>query len=234
MSDSPVRISYFTDVLCIWAYVSQIRVDEIRSELGDRVAVESHFITLFGDTERRIGEGWSERGGFSGYADHVRDVCDGFSHVELHPDVWRSCRPSTSASGHLFLKAVQLLETRGIIRDDPVPEHANRSPFEETAWRVRSAFFRDARDVGRMPELMKIAGEMELPLDDLKQLLDSGEAFAALCRDHAMKDTHRIEGSPTYLLNEGRQKLYGNVGYRIVEANVLELLERPEGRASWC
>ncbi len=33
---------------------------------------------------------------------------------------------------------------------------------------------------------------------------------------------------------QGRQKLYGNLGYRIIEANVQEILSRPEHQASWC
>ena len=45
----------------------------------------------------------------------------------------------------------------------------------------------------------------------------------------------RIEGSPTIVLNEGRQKLYGNVGFRVIEANIAELLRDPRpGEASWC
>ena len=36
------------------------------------------------------------------------------------------------------------------------------------------------------------------------------------------------------LINEGRQKLYGNVGYRVIEANIEELLTDNTDRASWC
>jgi hypothetical protein len=35
-------------------------------------------------------------------------------------------------------------------------------------------------------------------------------------------------------MNGGRQILYGNVGYRILNANVEELLKHPEQEASWC
>jgi hypothetical protein len=35
-------------------------------------------------------------------------------------------------------------------------------------------------------------------------------------------------------MNDGRQKLFGNVGYRLLEANVQELLRTPAGEASWC
>jgi hypothetical protein len=36
------------------------------------------------------------------------------------------------------------------------------------------------------------------------------------------------------LFNEGRQRLTGNVGYRIIEANIRELLEGAPGQLSWC
>jgi len=43
-----------------------------------------------------------------------------------------------------------------------------------------------------------------------------------------------VKGSPTWVLNEGRQVLYGNVGYRILSANIEELLKNPGSEASWC
>jgi len=45
----------------------------------------------------------------------------------------------------------------------------------------------------------------------------------------------RIEGSPSLVLNEGRQKLYGNVGFRLIDANIQELFRVvPDDDASWC
>ena len=44
-----------------------------------------------------------------------------------------------------------------------------------------------------------------------------------------------IHGSPSFVLNDGRQTLYGNVGYRVLEANIQELLRAPSAdQASWC
>ena len=45
----------------------------------------------------------------------------------------------------------------------------------------------------------------------------------------------RIEGSPSFVLNEGRQKLYGNVGFHLMEASIQELFRTPHAdEASWC
>lgn len=230
----PVQLDYFSDVLCVWAYVSQIRLAELKQQLGDNIVIRHHFITIFGDTQKRIGQGWQGRGGYDGFCDHVLQVCRGFPHVEVSPQVWRSCRPLSSAMAHLFLKAVMLLERDGAVPAAPLAECHGRTPVEELMWRVRHAFFADARDIGRLDVLTQIATDMGLPASDIRAHIDSGAAMAALCDDFEMKERFRLEGSPTYLLNDGRQKLYGNVGYRIIEANVLELLDAPKGQASWC
>ena len=69
----------------------------------------------------------------------------------------------------------------------------------------------------------------------IEPLIHSGRAFAALASDYESASTMNIQGSPSFVLNEGRQKLYGNVGYRILEANIQELLRtQPADQASWC
>jgi len=103
----------------------------------------------------------------------------------------------------------------------------------KAAWQCRLAFFRDGQDIGQWSALMAVA--QSLNLDSLIQLaVDDGSAYAALWRDQELKEKYKIEGSPTYYLNQGRQKLFGNVGYNILDANVQELLQNTTGDASWC
>jgi predicted DsbA family dithiol-disulfide isomerase len=81
----------------------------------------------------------------------------------------------------------------------------------------------------------RIAGELELPVAAIRKVVDNGEACAALYLDDQARQKYQVPGSPTLVLNDGRQLLYGNVGYRIIEANVRELMQNPlEGDASWC
>lgn len=220
-----ITLDYFTDVLCIWAYVAQIRLDELHQQFDQDIQVNEHFITLFGNTQKRIAEGWKEKGGFEGFNQHVLKVAEQFPHLKINPNVWLSCRPTSSANSHMYLKAVQLL-----VNENKV----SNADFQQLIWDIRSAFFLDAKDISNTAILTELAQNLSLPIDLIQDKINSGLAIAALCADMEMREQHKLEGSPTYLLDKGRQKLYGNVGYRILEANVQELLEKPQGIASWC
>jgi predicted DsbA family dithiol-disulfide isomerase len=220
-----VTLDYFTDVLCIWAYVAQIRLNELHQQFADDIQVNEHFITLFGNTEKRIGEGWKDKGGFEGFNKHVMQVAEEFPHLTINPNVWKTCRPTSSANSHLYLKSVQLLCNENKV---------SSADFQQLIWCIRSAFFSDAKDISDIKVLHQLAKELSLPISAIQENIDNGSAIAALCSDMEMREQYKLEGSPTYLLDNGRQKLYGNVGYRILEANVQELLEKPQGIASWC
>jgi predicted DsbA family dithiol-disulfide isomerase len=235
MSPEPaVSISYFSDILCVWAYFAQIKLDQIRQDFGPQVQLRHHFIPVFADVQGKIEGSWKERGGMEGYSRHVHQLAERFPHAAVHPEVWKSPVPASSASCHLLLKAAQLLESAGEISPEPLQEHGGRTRVEELTWRLRSAFFRDARDACSTEIQAEIAEELGLPMARLRGEIDDGRAFAALFADAELQKQQLIQGSPTFLLNEGRQKLYGNVGYRVIRANLEELLENPEDLASWC
>ena len=109
-TQTPVVINHFSDVLCIWAYVAQIRIDELRREYNHAIQIEYHFTPVFGDVETRINNGWASKGGSQGYAQHVQEVAAQHLHIILHPDVWQTDIPKSSANAHLFLKAAQRTE----------------------------------------------------------------------------------------------------------------------------
>ncbi|MBW2629696.1 MAG: DsbA family protein [Deltaproteobacteria bacterium] len=229
-----LHISYVSDVLCIWAYVAEVRLDEVRKEFGASVELDYRFIPIFGATHNRIAEGRKDRGGYAGFGDHVRKVAEGFPHVSINERVWSDVAPTTSSSAHEMLCAVRTLVSEEVV--DPARHDAlgGRTIFEEATWQVRSAFFEHARDISDRDVLFDVLGQVGVPTDTIAAKLKSGEAMAEMCRDIELRDERKIEGSPTYYLNEGRQKLYGNVGYRVVSANLRELLEQPGHQASWC
>ena len=85
-----------------------------------------------------------------------------------------------------------------------------------------------------LPVLLDLLEPGDPRPNDVVRTIENGEAYAALHRDERLLKEYGVVGSPTYVFNDGRQLLYGNVGYRILQANVEELIHRPEGEASWC
>ena len=101
-----VEIKYFSDVLCVWAYVSQARIDAVKEKFRAAVRIENRFCSVFGDTARKITSTWKDRGGYEGFNAHLRQIAERFPHIEIHPEIWLKTRPPTSASVHLFMTAV--------------------------------------------------------------------------------------------------------------------------------
>jgi predicted DsbA family dithiol-disulfide isomerase len=224
MSEIPpvpgVAMTVFTDVLCVWAYVAQIRVDEARQAFGDRIEVRSRCCSVFGDTATKIGVGWAERSGYAGFNRHVRDVGARFPHVEIHPEVWLSTRPASSLGAHVTIKALQHLD------------HALGDVFARA---LRTAFFVENLDIARWGVQRDVLTLIGADVEAVADVLDSGIAHAALASDLAAAESFRLQGSPTFVLNEGRQILYGNVGYLVLAANIEEILRAPStDNASWC
>ena len=230
--ETKVRIDYYSDVLCIWAYLAQIKLDELRAKFGDRVQLDYRFVSVFGSVRSKIELGWAERGGLAGYAEHVRQIVKRFDHVEVHADVWTRVVPASSLGVHTLLKAAALLVHEGVVR--PIRAGSERPLLEQLAWDFRLAFFRDARDIAQPDVQMNVAQSLGFPTDPLRARIEDGRGLAALHDDHGDAAGQSVSGSPTFLLNENRQRLYGNVGYRILEANVQELLRDNRDRASWC
>lgn len=223
----PIRISYFSDVLCVWAYIAQVRLDELKTNFQDKIAIEYHFVPIFGNAREKLEQRWRDKGGFQGYSQHVQDVAGKFNHITVHPEIWTAVVPPSSTSCHLFLHAIQLLELKGIV---PKSEKV----FEKAIWTFREQFFTHLANVGDRAVQLEIAEKLGLPIAEIQAQIDSGEAYAQLSKDLDLVKEHTVAVSPTLIFNEGRQRLNGNVGYRVIEANIRELLHNPPDEQSWC
>lgn len=222
----PIRIFYFSDILCIWAYIAQVRLEELKIAFPENVVIDYHFLPVFGNAREKLENGWRDRGGLTGYQNHVKAIANKFEHISIHPDVW-SRVPASSTSTHLFLNAIQMLEIKGL-----VPE--SDRVLEKTAWAFREAFFTRLVDISDLKVQLAIAEELELDINLIQAQIDSGEAYALLSKDLDLIKEYQVTVSPTLIFNEGRQRLNGNVGYRVIEANIRELLHNPTDEQSWC
>ncbi|MCU0552203.1 MAG: DsbA family protein [Leptolyngbya sp. Prado105] len=223
----PIRISYFSDALCVWAYIAQVRLDELATNFQDQISIEYHFVSIFGNAREKLENRWREKGGLKGYRNHVQDVAKKFNHIHVHPEIWVEVTPESSMSCHLFLHAIRLLELKGIVP-------ASDKRFEKATWTVRERFFTQLANVSERTVQFEIAEELGLPIAAIQAQIDSGEAYAQLSKDFDLVREQNVSVSPTLIFNEGRQRLNGNVGYRVIEANIRELLHNPPEEQSWC
>ncbi|MCP3986268.1 MAG: disulfide bond formation protein DsbA [bacterium] len=220
-----IQITHFSDALCVWAYLAQVRCEELHERFPDQISMDYRFLSVFGDVRGKLDRQWSNRGGLEGYAAHVQEIGASFDHVELHPRVWLEATPASSMPAHLYLCAVRLLEARG---------EFGGGALEGAARSLRQAFFEEAAELGGQAALLGQAERAGLARAPIEAVLDGGEACAALSGDIELAQASGVRVSPTLSLNEDRQRLTGNVGYRVIEANVRELLERPAPEGSWC
>lgn len=221
-----VPVTYFSDALCIWAYFSEVRLSELRKSFGAQVHLDERFCSVFGDTARKIPAAWANKGGYSGFNRHLLAAAEQFPEIVVHPDIWITTRPPSSTGAHLFVKAVQLDEAAG---------GRPSGTAAATLKGFRHAFFAEGRNIAAWEVQCDVAAGADADIARVEALIHDGTAFAALADDYQTAAAMGIQGSPSYVLNDGRQKLYGNIGYRILEANVQELLRVPEpDQASWC
>lgn len=106
--------------------------------------------------------------------------------------------------------------------------------FDHAIRALREAFFARLENISDRSVQFALAESLGLPIAAIEAEINSGEAYAELSKDFDLVKEYGVTVSPTLILNEGRQRLLGNVGYRVMEANIRELLHTSPGEASWC
>lgn len=214
-------IDYYTDILCVWAWIAQRRIDELNTQLGNKIEFSYHYMDIFGDVPKKIAIQWEHRGGYTGFSEHVQSSAATFEDAHINSKIWTEVRPNTSANAHLILKAIELTY--------------DEKKSADVALMLRSKFFIDAQNIGNLDVLFELVTAHGLDRDIIDSTIRDGSAIAALMGDYQKAKQQNIKGSPSYVMDGGRQVLYGNVGYRVILTNIQELLKHPdEDEASWC
>jgi predicted DsbA family dithiol-disulfide isomerase len=216
----PVVIDYYSDVLCVWAWIAQRRIDELNDKLVGKIEFRFHYMDVFGDASNKIPTQWQDKGGFPGFASHVHQAAKPYPDAPINSELWENVRPKTSANAHLILKAIELSYGKG--------------KSIELALLIRQAFFIDGQDIGQLSLLFSLVEQTGLDCQPIHKSIDDGSAMGALMADYQQAKAQSLKGSPTYIIDNGRQVLFGNVGYRVLLANIEEQLKAPLNEASWC
>jgi predicted DsbA family dithiol-disulfide isomerase len=218
--DNTLIIDYYTDILCVWAWIAQKRIDELNKKLGNNIELHCYYLDIFGDVPTKIDTQWQSKGGYVGFAEHIQQSASAFEYAHINRKIWTEIRPTTSANAHLMLKAIEITY--------------DKKKSIDMALTFRSAFFVDGLDIGNLDVLYDLVTANGLDRNTINTSIGDGSAMASLMGDYQKSKGQNIKGSPSYVIGDGRQTLYGNVGYRVILANIEALLKNPKDEASWC
>jgi predicted DsbA family dithiol-disulfide isomerase len=56
-------IDYYSDVLCVWAWIAQRRIDELNKKFGDKIQFSYYYVDIFGDVATKMETQWAAKGG---------------------------------------------------------------------------------------------------------------------------------------------------------------------------
>ena len=126
---SAVKVSYFSDALCIWAYVAQARIDAVRVKFGDTARLDHRFCSVFANTAVKIPSTWRE-GEYARFNAHLRNVAQQFPHIEIHPDIrpvdGLQDFPADAGAERRAIVVLERKEHMGILRGQPAKISGDR------------------------------------------------------------------------------------------------------------
>lgn len=211
----PLKIEYWTDPMCIWAYVAESRYDAVIERWADRIEVQHRLVPIFGSLAWRFHRGPWANGGVADRIIKTRQVAKANGFDSVSGECW-SHAPTSSWAAACAVTAVFAMEGQG----DAPPRSGAKY---QTA--LRKHFFEDNKDISRRRVQLDLADRLKLSTSSMAALLDNGEALALVWEAHHERESRQIQGSPTWELDSGRCRMYGNFHVRALHATIESLLE---------
>ena len=178
----PLDITVYYDYLCPWCYVAAVRLQKIKEEYGDRVAITWKGLPL---SMGRVQQGSVT----SSYINDVRArVCQEEGSISC--GVWPVSGPLPSSS----LPAL-------------VASKCARFQGEEAFERYHMALFRayleECRDISNREVLISLAWEVGLSVEPFRHNLDSGEHEKVVLEEYEEAKALPFSGLPTVIFEGG-------------------------------
>jgi predicted DsbA family dithiol-disulfide isomerase len=221
-STDRVAIGYWSDPMCIWAFVAQEKLERLMRERGRCIELDYRIVPVFGSVPWRFVSGPWAKDGIEGRVAETRRIAERFGRKDVSGECWRRAAPSSSWAPAAAIEAVFAAEDEGVVRPGCGPKYQ---------WALRERFFVYEANVALRSVQLAVAEEMDIPRAPVEARLDDGSALARVWEDYTEKERLRIQGSPTYVFDGGRAMLYGNFEYGMLRSTVDELIRgvRPEG-----
>lgn len=220
-----LSFSYWSDPLCIWAFVAQGKLERLLLERGELLEVDYRVVPIFGSVPWRFAKGPWSRGGVAARVRATAEIAAKHGHDSVDGSCWTGDCPASSWAPGTAIKAVCALEKLGELE-------ARTGGRYQSA--LQRAFFEGRKNTARRSVQLEVAESLDIPHAPIERCLDDGTALSLLWEDHLEKERLRLQGSPSYVFDDGRALLYGNVTYGVLHATVEELLRGMHPEGSFC
>lgn len=183
----PVRVDVWSDVQCIWCYISSARLRTAIQQHPGPVDVTYHSFQLTPDAPLEIDreEQIRKHGGNSARMQQIMTQLRQLTAAEDLPYDPDRTRPTNSRM------ALELLHHAGT--------HGRRAELTE---RLFTAHFGEGRHIGRIDELLAIAREVGIDPDDARQALTEKRHAAGVDADIAQAHAYGARGVPFDIVND--------------------------------
>jgi len=219
-----IETDFYTDPMCIWALVAEPKLARLEATFGDKLQVRHRVLPLFGSIDERFATGSWAASGIAGRVAATARVAKAQGIDGVSGAGWEHA-PASSWGPSAVVAAVAHLVRGGVLPSEST---------QRAMYGLRHAFFFDDKDITRRAVQEEVLESLELPVAQVLALVDEGPAWARLSEARDARDALRLDGSPTWIFDGGRAKLFGNVDDRVLHATVQALLDGEEAGCSVC
>ena len=206
MTDA-IKIDVWSDIACPWCYIGKRKFEDAASRFDGEVEVEYHSFELSPDTP----------------VDFEGDEVDFLSrHKGMPADQVRGMLDTVAGIASEVGLAYDFdhLQHTNTVKAHEVLHFAKANGRQvEMKERLLHAYFEEGRHVGRVDDLVQLAGEVGLDESAAREALESGRHLDDVRADQAQAQAYGISGVPFFVL-DGR---YGISGAQAPEAFVQAL-----------
>ncbi|GMV13851.1 MAG: hypothetical protein AMXMBFR56_20750 [Polyangiaceae bacterium] len=220
-----VEFGYWSDPLCIWAFVAQEKLERVLAEFGEHLTVDYRVIPVFGSVPSRFASGPWRADGVAGRVAATRRIAAEHGHPEVSGRCWERDCPASSWSAGAAIRAVFAVERAGLAEPGSGPLFQLR---------LRERFFVQEQNVSRRSVQLDLLEELRIARAPVEELLDDGRALALVWDDFSEKERLKLQGSPTFVFDGGRAMLYGNFSFGVLKSTVEELIRGAGAGGSAC
>jgi predicted DsbA family dithiol-disulfide isomerase len=204
---APITIDVWSDIACPWCYIGKRNLETGLAAASDdadapQVEIVYHSFELSPDTPVDF---------VGGEADYLAQH-KGISAAQAHQMLERVTGVAADAG---LQYRFDILQHTNTVKAHELLHYAKAQGRQlEVAERLMSAYFLEGRHVGRIDDLVELAGESGLDADAAREALESARYLSAVRDDQTQAAAYGINGVPFFVI-DGK---YGVSGAQPAEA----------------